>query len=206
MDNFGKNGSREQHNHGSGLFIGGDNYGGIRYETLDPKAKAALTKLSELLPQALRDGIISPDVVAALQNAAENINEDVAEALWLAGRNINEDVAETLWLAGQNINKDVADNILRAAETISTATDRLDYVSSSLDKSVEKVNGGSGLGRLARLEGNLIGVAERIERVFTPPPPERLPDRIGKFKWFLLGIVVGVLTVVILIRYHVKPF
>ncbi len=213
MANSGKEGPREQHNHGPGPLIGRDNYGDIRYEMLDPKTKTALAKLSKdapglakLLTQALHDGIISPDAVAALESAVRNINEDVAEALMIAGKNINEDVAESLWFAGKNINKDVADNILRGAETLSEATNRLDYVSSSLNKTVEKVNGGSGLGHLARLEGTLTGAAERIERVFTPPPPEIIVDQMGKFKMFLLGVVVGVLAVVLLIRYHVKPF
>lgn len=144
MTDSGKEGPREQHNHGSGPFIGRDNYGEIRYETLDPKTKAVLAKLSKdapplakLLTKALRDGVISPDVVTALESAVRNINEDVAEALLIAGKNINEDVA---------------DKIFRAGETLSEATDRLDNVCLSLDKTVERVNGGSSLGHLARLE------------------------------------------------------
>ena len=42
MTDSGKEGPREQHNHGSGPFIGQDNDGEIRYETLDPKTKAVL--------------------------------------------------------------------------------------------------------------------------------------------------------------------
>jgi hypothetical protein len=190
-----KEGPREQRNYGSGPFIGRDNYGPIRYEMLDPKTKAMIAKLSEdapgladLLRRALSEGIISPDVADALMLAVRNINEDVADALVFAGRNINEDVANT---------------IAQAAETISKATDRFDYVSSSINRTVDEVNNWVGLDHLARLEGTLTGAAERIERVFTP---EIIIDRRGKFKAFLMGVVVGVLTVVILIGFHVKPF
>ena len=89
----GNKGPREQHNYGAGTFIGRDNYGDVRYEMLDPKTKAVLAKLSKdapdlamLLRKALRDGVISPDVVAALESAVRNINQDVADALLIAGK------------------------------------------------------------------------------------------------------------------------
>src|SRR5690242_2213708 len=88
----------EQHNHGPGAFVGRDNYGTIN--TIDPTTRKILKKLSteapalaKLLQKALQDGVVSPDVVHALELAARNINEDVANALFLAGRNINEDIA-----------------------------------------------------------------------------------------------------------------
>ena len=97
MADSGKEGPPEQHNHGPGPLIGRDNYGDIRYEMFDPKTKTALAKLSKdapglakLLTQALHDGIISPDVVAALESAVRNINEDVAGRM-IAGKNINEE-------------------------------------------------------------------------------------------------------------------
>ncbi|MBF6046030.1 AAA family ATPase [Streptomyces sp. NRRL B-1677] len=43
---------REQHNHGPGAFIGGDNYGGIHFEMVDAKTKALLLKATEQLEAA----------------------------------------------------------------------------------------------------------------------------------------------------------
>lgn len=201
MDDSGKEGPREQHNYGSGLLIGRDNHGDIRYEMLDRKTKAMLAKLStdapalaNLLTEALRDGVISSDAI---------------ESLWLAGTNINEDVAESLWLAGTNINNGVAEKILQAAETLSKATDGLDDSLYSLDRTVEKFNGGSGISHLTRLAGTITNAAERIERVFTPPPPKIIISRKGRFKAFVWGVALGVAafgTVVLLIHHHVKPF
>ena len=195
MDDSGKQNPREQHNHGR------DNYGDIRLEMLDRKTKAMLAKLStdapalaNLLTEALHDGVISPDAI---------------ELLWLAGKNINEDVAESLWLAGKNINNDVAEKILQAGEILSKATDRLDDSLYSLDRTVEKFNSGSGISYLARLAGTIANATQRIERIFTPPPPEIIVSRKGRFKVFVWGVVLGaaaVGTVVLLIHHHVKPF
>ncbi|WP_050512310.1 tetratricopeptide repeat protein [Streptomyces rimosus] len=45
-------GRREQHNHGSGTFIGGDNHGGIHFEVVDAKTKALLSRLTKHLETA----------------------------------------------------------------------------------------------------------------------------------------------------------
>ncbi len=88
-----------QHNHGPGLFVGGNVFGNI--QAMDPKTAAALEKLSTDAPQvaamlarALDDGLISPEVARDLAGVARNINEDVA--LWIreGGRGINEDTAQ----------------------------------------------------------------------------------------------------------------
>lgn len=199
-----KEGAREQNNYGPGPLIGRDNYGDIRYETLDSKTKAVLAKLSKdapalagLLTKALRDGIISPDTVAALESAVRSINEDVASALVFAAQNINEDVADSLWRAGKNINPDVADQNLRAAKALSEATLELDNV-------IAKVSGGSGLSRLTGLAGTMSSAADRIEHIFTPPPPEIIINRTAAFKAFVLGAALGALAIFIL--YLVKPF
>ena len=204
MADSGTEGPREQHNHGPGPFIGRDNYGDIRYEMLDLKTKAAMERLSKdapglanLLTKALRDGIISPDTVAALESAVRNINEDVASALLLAGKNINEDVASSLEYAGRNINENVANKIFQAAETLREATSGLDY-------SIDKVNGGSGLARLAGVAGVITEAAGRIERVVTPPPPQIIVNRMAVFKAFLLGAAVGALA--LFIFHLVRPF
>lgn len=204
MADSGKERPPEQHNHGPGPFIGRDNYGHIRYETLDPKTKAILAKLSKdapplaaLLAKALRDGIISPDTVSALESAVRSINEDVASALVFAAQNINEDVAESLWNAGKNINQDVADKIFQAAEVLSEATQEL-------DRAVVRVNGGSGLSQLTGLAGTITNAADRIENVFTPPPPEIIVNRMAAFKAFAFGVALGAFAIFIL--YLVKPF
>src|SRR5689334_6883016 len=141
MNGSGDGNHRVQHNHGSGTFIGRDNFGVIRNEQLDARTKAALAKLSRdapelagLLTRALRDGVISPDIVAALEMAVRHINEDVADALMLAGRNINEDVADALMLAGRNINEDVANSLLDAGQSINEDADRLQQVARTLSE------------------------------------------------------------------------
>ncbi|KUN94079.1 hypothetical protein [Streptomyces caeruleatus] len=203
-------GAHEQHNHGSGTFIGRDNYGDVHNEMVDPKTKALLAKmtvqapsLAKLLDQALRDGVISPDTVNALARAARNINEDVASALREAGRNINEDVARSLMFAGKSINPTVADQILRATEILSKATqglsiDDLHKVAYRFERTKESLNGSagtlerleSGTGPFSRIDtitSALNSAAERIERVVTPPPPKIIIDREATVKSFLLG-------------------
>jgi hypothetical protein len=211
MDDFGNGGPHEQHNHGSGPFIGRDNYGDIRYEMVDPKTKTALAKLSKdapdlakLLRKALRDGVISPESVAALESAVRNINEDVADSLRLAGQNINEDVADSLRFAGQNINEDVANKILGAANTLDEVKCGLNYALSSLDTTVGKLNGGSGVGHLVGVAGAITAAAERIERVVTPPPPMTVVNWKATYKACFWVFVVGILAGAILIYYLIK--
>lgn len=122
----------EQHNHGSGPFVAGDNNGHIVVETLDAQTKTYLKQMSiqapglaKLLARALREGTISPDAAHALLTAAHHINEDVAEALWNASRSINEDVAHQLFEAGRNINPDVAMQMSQAADDLLTASQKL---------------------------------------------------------------------------------
>ncbi len=95
-----------QHNHGTGIFISGDNFG----DMVDEKTKALLEKmakqspkLAKLLEQAFQDGFISPEAVAGMERAARSINEDVAVSLQTAAKNINEDVAFVLADAARKI-------------------------------------------------------------------------------------------------------
>ncbi|WP_406084523.1 hypothetical protein OHA01_08905 [Micromonospora zamorensis] len=126
-----------QHNYSNGVFVGGDNYGPI--EMVDEKTRAALRKLSKdapdlgkLLSRALKDGVIKPGTVLALETAARSINEDVAAALWAASKNINEDVAGSLLDASKGINEHVAGmfqgaaaDMKKSVETINEATRQL---------------------------------------------------------------------------------
>ena len=141
MTDYTNGKSLEQHNHGPGTFIGRDNYD-IHYELLDPKTKTVLAKLSKeapglaiLLEKALREGIVSPEIVAALQSAVRNINDDVVDALWCASRNINPDVASSLEDTSERIeriNNQVAAKVLNATEAVTEATNSLDHAVRSL--------------------------------------------------------------------------
>jgi hypothetical protein len=188
-------GPREQHNHGSGPFIGRDNYGDICYEMLDPKTKSVLAKLAtdapalaKLLTKALRDGVISPNLIEALESAVRNINEDVAYSLQLAGKNINADVAYSLQLAAQGINSDVADKLLQTAESVSEAARDLDSVLSSFSQRVEQV-------RYMQTESNLGYLVE---------PARTIDIWKAKLKIFSWGIGIGLLLGFALVYYLVK--
>ena len=147
MTDPGQDGPREQHNYGSGTFIGRDNYAPIRYELLDPRTKSTLAKLSraapelsEILKRALTEGVISPDAVVALQRAVQNINMDVAEALLVAGRNINQDVADALMAAGYNINVKVAERFDQVETGLKETADDLERTLQSLQEIAGQVN------------------------------------------------------------------
>jgi hypothetical protein len=130
----------QQNNHG-GAFVGRDNYGTI--STIDETTKAMLAKLShdapalaELLRKAVQDGVVSPDLVHALEVAARNINTDVAEALWTAGRNINADVAETLLSASSDLHGLLSPgpgSLESVATRIEETLGRFETISSSLN-------------------------------------------------------------------------
>jgi hypothetical protein len=198
-------GPREQHNHGSGTFVGRDNYGDIRYEMLDLRTKTALAKLSKdapdlakLLRTALRDGVISPDIVAALESAVRNINEDVAESLMIAGRNINEDVAESLRLAGQNINEDVANKFSLTVEALTEVTRDFEYA-------VEKAKDLQGTNsQLIGIGGTVTGATSRIDGAVTSSSLGIIDIWKTRFKIFFWGVGIGLLAGAILTYYLIK--
>ena len=202
----------KQNNYGSGPLIGRDNYGDIRYETLDPKTKVALNRLSkdapdlaQLLARALRDGVISPEAVAALENAVRYINEDVANSLQIAGRNINEDVASMLYSAGQCINADVANQIDRTGTDLNEVADRLDSILRSFKNTI------SIAGQTISSSGT--GLAAGIDSQFPELDGHSNTSLYSRFAvWkikaqsFVLGAVAGAVIIAILIGEHVKPF
>ena len=214
MIDSGQEGPREQHNNGPGTFVGRDNYGPIRNELLDPETRATLAKLSKdapelasILKKALRDGVISPDAVAALESAVRNINMDVAEALMLAGQNINEDVAEWLMDAGRNINKDVANKFFQVKEELNDTARELDRVLHSLRETVGQVNslqGGSGPGYQCGPAGTVTGTAQRTARVVTRPSPASTDNWKFRLKLISWSFGVGLLAGAILIYYMIK--
>ncbi|MDX2693719.1 hypothetical protein PV416_09950 [Streptomyces ipomoeae] len=206
-------GRREQHNHGSGTFIGGDNHGGIHFEMVDAKTKALLAMmakqspaLARLLRRALEDGVISPDTVDSLARAARNINEDVANQLRHAAQNINEDVAHSLMFAGERINPAVARKLADAADSLNKAVGRLDVT--DLQRLVNRLEGSQRalndvtmqmdrlqrdgpFSRMDHVTAALDGTAERMERLVTPPAPKIIIDRKAQWYSFLWGIATG---------------
>ncbi|MFG1777130.1 hypothetical protein ACGFIG_11970 [Micromonospora sp. NPDC049048] len=136
----------EQHNHGSGFFVGGHVFGNV--EAMDKKTAEALERVATdaphvaaMLAKALDDGLISPEVARDLAGVSRNINEDVARwiheggrginedtAHWIreGGRGINEDTAHWLLQAGRSINEDVAHKFSRTADDINSAAKRIE--------------------------------------------------------------------------------
>jgi hypothetical protein len=167
----------QQNNYG-GAFVGRDQYGDINiHHEIDPQTRATLKKLgksapalSQMLENALRDGVISPDTVSQLSLAARSINEDVAGQISRASYRINEDVAGLLTHASRSINEDVAGQLTHAADRLSAASARLDF--DALDLLVRRLEGvlghhdDSGLHRLVnRLENGLEDLSTAAHRI-----------------------------------------
>ncbi|MET8864035.1 hypothetical protein ABZW11_13870 [Nonomuraea sp. NPDC004580] len=205
----------EQHNHGSGTFIGRNNYGTIN--AIDPATHAILEKLSKqapalarLLRKALRDGVVSPDVVNALEYAARNINEDVAHALLIAGRNINEDVAYSLRVAGEHINGDVARTLLDAGREISGAHEVVARMEralvdfASVTETLRNLTGSHGrnslIDRLNKAVDSIRIHADRVEGVVTPPPAQIVVNWKPTFYAFAIGFLAGMALLAYLIQ------
>ncbi|MEV0012284.1 hypothetical protein [Streptomyces sp. NPDC047973] len=175
----------EQHNHGSGAFVGRDNHGEIRVEMLDGQTKAYLREMSkaapglaELLRKAVRDGAISPDTANALAMAARNINEDVADALRYAARSINPDVAQLLSDASRNFNEDVTWRVSQAAEDLTAAVRRL--APNDFTKAVTRFEESlATLERLTTAVNNLQELPREIEQLQNPARPFGRLEQIG---------------------------
>ncbi|MER7662814.1 hypothetical protein [Streptomyces sp. NPDC096193] len=175
----------EQHNHGSGAFVGRDNNGVIRIEALDAKTKAYLGHISKdapalgaLLRKSLREGTISPDTASQLMMAARSINEDVARSLWEASRHINEDVAHSLWEASRRINEDVAGQISRAADNLAKVSDHLQP--DDFSKVVTRFEAGLvNLERLTKSVDELRALTGEIERLQGSDRPFGRIEHIG---------------------------
>lgn len=181
----------EQHNHGPGTFIGRDNYGTIN--AIDKTTQAILKKLSQeapalarLLRQALRDGVVSPDVVHALEYAARRINEDVANALLFAGRNINGDVASMLMNAGIKISE-ACEFIFRMERTL----EEFERISRALCSLAQSNARNSLIGQLNEVVDSIRIHADRIEGVVTPPPAQIVVNWKPTFYAFAIGFLCG---------------
>lgn len=153
-----------QNNFGNGAFVGRDHHGDINiHHEIDAQTRATLTKLgksapalSQMLEQALRDGVLSPELVSQLSLATRSINEDVAGQLLRASHRINEDVAGLLTHASHSINEGVASQLTHAADRLSSASAKLDF--DSLDALVRRLEGA-----LSHNGGDLSSLAARLE-------------------------------------------
>lgn len=211
----------QQHNHGSGTFIGGDNYGGVHVEIVDAKTKALLAKmtkqsptLARLLTRALEDGVISPDTADSLARAARSINEDIANQLARAARNINEDVANSLRFSGEKINPAVAGQLENVAESLSKSAERLDLADlrrlvdrfenaqralNEMATQMDHLGNYGPLNRMDHVTASLSSAADRMERLVKPPPPEIIIDRKAQWYSFLWGVGAGAALVAYLL-------
>jgi hypothetical protein len=199
-------GPGEQHNHGSGTFVGRDNRGIIVHnETLDQKTKTTMERLAALLRETLHIGFISPDVAEALKLVVQNINEDVADQLWFAGRNINENVAELLWQAGRNINENVANKFVQINDDLNDTVDRLDGIVRSLPKRVQQsssLQDRSIPDRQFGPESTVPGAVSRTAGVVIQPSP-RAPDKWRvRFGLICGSSAAGLVAAMILMRSH----
>ncbi|WP_410812810.1 hypothetical protein [Micromonospora sp. 067-2] len=194
----------------SGVFIGRDNYGPIHH--IDEATRGVLKKLAkeapalhEILKRAINEGLVSPDVVYALQYAARSINEDVAMMLNRASSNINEDVAMMLVGASTHINGDNASTFMAAADKLGQLTghghDGLNGVTQRVENLVERLERTSSeladrspedLPRsLDQVLTNFRYEADRIEGVVTPPPAQIVVNWKATWLAFLVGIATG---------------
>jgi hypothetical protein len=195
---------RQQHNHGSGTFVGGHNYG--RIEMVDTQTKAVLAKLSreapalgELLSKALRDGVISPEAVFAIESAARSINLDVAQSLWMASQRINGDVAELLMRAGERINPDVADQISFATQGLKETADKIENALGRLDRTFGVLNSGSSdAAEWAQAAEAMDVAAQNI--TFAAQTHTRRPGEWSwnSFRWGMVACLAAVITLLVL--------
>ncbi|MGP3922475.1 hypothetical protein [Streptomyces sp. 8N616] len=190
----------EQHNHGDGAFVGGDNHGEIRIEAVDAKTKALLRKISkdspalaQLLEEALDDGVISPDTASLLALAARSINEDVAHTLWQAAQRINEDVAALLTRASYSINEDVAGQVSHAADTLDKASKQLDLngfnrIVSRFEGTISSQSHDDLSGLVTRLEGSLSSLDQLVRDMERSQSRDKPLGRIEEIGTALNGV------------------
>jgi hypothetical protein len=194
-------GSREEFsslNHfGNGPQVGRDFNGNVTYEQLDPESRAALKQLSKdtpalnhLLEEALRDGLISPELVQALQNA---LNEDVLHVLWVVGRHLNEDVAMEFATAARTITRAATQELPNVTRELSNTMEEIKTVTETL----RAVSGHTSTN---------IGAASRNARVVSLPV-----SRIRDNWWFVPTVMssccgTGLVAAVILMHSHLERY
>ncbi|SCL15141.1 hypothetical protein [Micromonospora inyonensis] len=196
-----------QRNERDGIFVGRDMHGNI-IQHLDDTTKEVLRRLSKeapalaaLLQKALRDGVVSPEVVYALEVAARNINEDVAYMLSDASRKINEDVA---WMFLEAA-KDLGTAADTGTQGLSQVTSRVETVVASLQEASDGLQKGLGSYRdhevfdqLDARISEIMAQADRIKGVVSPPPAQIVVNWKPTFWAFLWGLVAGMVLMVVL--------
>jgi hypothetical protein len=188
MTTSGQDDPREQHFHGPGSF-GGDNHGTVNNSVLvDPKTRVTLAKLGKsapalehLLERALREGVISPDIVDMLQLVVQHISMDVAEDLAFAARHINEDVAINF--------KGVAREFIDVNQELGERTRELRAAEESFRDMIRETHADA--------------VTFPPAGGMTAPPAPRSPDKWQvRFGLICCSFAVGLTAAMILIRFH----
>lgn len=198
----------QQFHFGNGPQIGRDNYAPIKYEVLlDARIKALVEKfaatapgLAKAIERAARDGIMSPEAVAALDRVADHINWDVATILSKVGDRINWDVAEMLLSASKGINGEVARQFSEVQQELRSTKGELDQSLSSLRETV---------GELSRLQAVVNSSHYEPEEAieFTAAPSYRGRDTWGfRFKLFCFSGGLGLLGAVLLVNHHLEGY
>jgi hypothetical protein len=139
MSTSGQDDRRQQIFHGPASF-GGDNNGVINNNVLlKAKTEAAIDDINRKAPElaaalrkAVRDGIMSPDAVIALNRAVEHLNEDTAQSFRFAAEHINEDTAISF--------ESIAQDFINVDDRLSATVSRLDYATQSLSKIIGQVD------------------------------------------------------------------
>ncbi len=216
MTTSGQDEPRTQNFYGTGASFGGDNNGTVNNVLLDTKTKATLAKLSKDAPElagimktALRDGVISPDTVAALQSAVQNINHDVADRLWFAAQHINEDVADRLWRAGHNINKETVNNFVQVKDQLNQTVRDLERTLSSLNQAAMQLSGLQ-RDRNPRREPEPVSTGTANFGRTAGVDTLHSSQSTGKWRFALTSICcssgVGLLAAVILMKHHLGGY
>ncbi|MEW1867759.1 hypothetical protein AB0420_06145 [Streptomyces caelestis] len=218
-----------QINYGDGAFVGRDHHGDINiHHEIDPQTRVTLTKigriapgLSQMLEQALRDGVISPETASQLSLAARSINEDIAGQISRASRSINEDVAhqlchaaEQLSSASKKLDFEKLDHMVRRLEglldpqggnNLHRVATRLEGSLSELSEATHRVGNLKGhspqTGKLEQVTMSLAEIARRVEARVTPPPPVVLPDWEGRWRWLGIGVLLGIAISIVVATY-----
>jgi hypothetical protein len=178
---------------GDGTQIAGNFIGDIIYE-LDPKSRATLAKLSEdapalarLLEEAIRDGLISPDIVDGLRSA---LDEDVLHVLRMVGRHLSEENLVALQTAGAEINKAVT-------KDFDVVNDKLNARLYEINAATESLRTAIGQSGTASRTGN-----SRTGKESFLPAPRRPGKWQVRFGWNCCSSAVGLVAAMILIRFH----
>jgi hypothetical protein len=198
----------QQFHFGHGPQIGRDNYAPIKYEVLlDARIKDLVEKfaatapgLAKAIEKAARDGIMSPEAIAALDRIADHINWDIATILSNVGDHINWDVAETLQSASRGINREVANQFSEVQQELNSTKSELNQ---SLDSFRETI------GELRSLQTGMNSRHYEPDEAVDVTSPSSYRGRDTwwfKFKLFCFSSGFGLLSAVLLMNHHLEGY